>query len=233
MSKKQLQPLKGFRDRYPEDKALLEYILNTVRSVAVSYGFKEYDGPLVEPIELYEGKTSRELLEEQAFTLEDKNGNTLMLRPEMTPSMARMVAAKVNELTFPLRLFNIGLRFRYEAPQKGRDREFYQMDFDILGSQNQLTEIELLSIVVDIYRGFGATEKDFVVYINARDVMQKVLLELGIDSDTAKKVIFIIDRREKVSGEKFAGMLANVGLTKVQISGIEKTSKTKYSEANF
>jgi histidyl-tRNA synthetase len=222
MDKKSIQPLKGFRDRYPEDKALQEYIFNTVRSVAALYGFQEYDGPLVEPIELYEGKTSRELLEEQAFTLKDRKGNTLMLRPEMTPSLARMVAARSQELVLPVRFFNIGLRYRYEAPQKGRDREFYQLDFDILGSDSQLADIELLAVIVDIFSKFGATEKDFVIYINSREVLNSILLDIGIESDQAKQVISVIDRKDKMPLEAFEEALLKLGVTAEQVEGIKE-----------
>lgn len=221
MSTKGTQPLKGFRDRYPEEKAFQEYLFKTVRSVAALYGFQEYDGPLVEPIELYEGKTSRELLEEQAFTLKDRNDKTLMLRPEMTPSLARMVAAKSQELTLPIRLFNIGLRYRYEAPQKGRDREFYQMDFDILGSDSQLAEIEILAVVVELYKRLGATPENIIVYINSRDIMNQVLHDYGINTDITKKVISIIDRKEKVSDDAFTDMLTDAGLTVEQISSVQ------------
>lgn len=220
MSTKPLQPLKGFEDRYPEDKALDDYIFSIVKSVAASFGFQQYDGPLVEPIELYEGKTSRELLEEQAFTLKDRNDKTLMLRPEMTPSLARMVAARSQELTLPIRWFNIGLRYRYEAPQKGRNREFYQMDFDIIGSDSMLADVEILAVVVEIYRRFGATPKDVVVYLNSRQILNDVLQEFDIPAELSKEVIFVIDRKEKVSSEKFEVMLEETGLRKEQVQKI-------------
>ncbi len=126
-----LNPLKGFRDLYPKDKAIQNYIFEKLRLTAALFGFEEYDGPLVESIDLYLEKSSKELVENQTFQILSKKEEGLLLRPEMTPTLARMVAKEEGSLIFPLKLFNLGLRYRYEAPQKGRNREFYQADFDI------------------------------------------------------------------------------------------------------
>lgn len=232
MSTKSLNPLKGFIDRYPEDKALQDYIFDTVKSIAALYSFQAWEGPIVEPIELYEGKTSRELLEEQAFTLQDRNGKTLMLRPEITPSLARLVAARVQELNLPIRWFNIGPRFRYEAPQRGRTREFYQMDFDIIGSDSQLADIEIVAIVAEMFTRFGATEKDFVIYINSRAILSDELSKLGIEGETAKKATQCIDKRDKVDQDAFEKMLAENGISDEQIQLLNRLLENteKYGE---
>jgi histidyl-tRNA synthetase len=160
-------------------------------------GFEPYDGPLLEPIELYLNKTSEELIKKQAYTLKDKNDQTLLLRPEMTPSMARMVAARANELVFPLKLFNLGLRYRYEAPQKGRGREFMQTDFDILGTNSFLADAEIINAAVQILLEFGATDKDFKVLVNSRRFMESKLLESGVNQKDLKQTLNIIDRVDK------------------------------------
>ncbi len=174
-----LNPLKGFRDLYPQEKGVQSYLFEKIRQVANLLGYMEYDGPIVEPVELYENKTSRELLERQTFQIKNKKGEVLVLRPEMTPSLARMIANKAGQLNFPLKLYNIGARFRYEAPQKGRTREFYQADFDILGTNSIVSDAESIFTIVSIFRALGATEKDFVVYINSRVEMEKYLMDLG------------------------------------------------------
>lgn len=220
MSTKSLQPLKGFWDRYPEDMAMLNKLFETVKSVAALCGFQQYDGPLVEPIELYVGKTSRELLEDQAFTLPDKKGNTLMLRPEITPSLARMVAAKAQELPLPIRYFNIGLRYRYEAPQRGRNREFYQIDFDIIGSDSTLADIEILNVVAQLFEGWGATENDFTIYINSRELMNTQLSSFGLSTDQNKMVLSAIDKKDKVELDTFKDMLQKAELTDDQITSV-------------
>ena len=213
MAPKSTQPLKGFLDKYPQEMAFLNYLIDTVKSVAALYGFEQYDGPVIEPLELYVGKTSKEILEEQAFTLKDRNDQALMLRPEITPSLARMVAAKAQELTFPIRYFNYGLRYRYEAPQKGRNREFYQYDFDIIGSDSLLADIELLSVTVEILKKLGGTQDTFVVYINSRSEMNAFFASIGLREDQYRPVLQAIDKRDKVDDEVFINLLVKCGLT--------------------
>lgn len=221
MKTKSLQPLRGFNDRYPEDMSILNAIFDTVKSVALLCGFQQYDGPIVEPLELYVGKTSREILEEQAFTLPDKNGNTLMLRPEVTPSLARMIAAKSQVLPMPVRYFNIGLRYRYEAPQRGRNREFYQLDFDIIGSDSLIADIEILNVAIQIFLKLGGTEKDFEICINSRELMNNHLTTFGISNEQCQRILPIIDRKDKVDENAFRSMLKSIDLSVDQIQKIE------------
>lgn len=215
-----LQILKGFRELYPAEKAAQNYVLEKAYEIAKLFGFEEYDGPILEPIDLYLNKSSRELVEDQSFKVVDKNNKTYLMRPEMTPTLARMIAKKENTLTFPVRYFNAGLRYRYEAPQKGRDREFYQMDYDIIGSNNDIAEIEILSTIVALFTSFGATKKDFVIYINSRSVLTKTLFSFGISQNLIKNVISIIDKKEKVTPEAFIDMLKKETLSTDQINKI-------------
>ena len=193
-----LQAIRGFRDLYPQDKAVQNYVFDTFRAVAKQFGFEEYEGPVVEPVDLYANKSSKELLEKQTFKVVGQ-GETddLILRPEMTPTLARMVAAKAGELTFPLRYFNVGQRFRYEAPQKGRSREFYQADFDILGSDSVLADAEIIATAVAVFQKLGATENDFVVCINSRSFMQRKLKELGVQESDMAELLQKVDRMDK------------------------------------
>lgn len=194
------QALRGFRDLYPADKTVQEYIFAKVREVARLYGYEEYDGPIVEPISLYAKKSSEELLEKQTFQIKPRDkDDQWILRPEMTPTLARMVAAKSGELVFPLRYMNIGPRFRYEAPQKGRSREFWQCDFDILGSQSVVADAEILSTAISILTSLGLTEKDIEVKINSRSFLAKELDELGISEYEVKDLMRQIDRMDKQS----------------------------------
>ncbi len=192
------QALRGFRDLYPAEKAAQGYIFSKVREVARLYGYEEYDGPIVEPISLYAKKSSEELLEKQTFQIKPRDkDDQWILRPEMTPTLARLIAAKSGELVFPLRYMNIGPRFRYEAPQKGRSREFWQCDFDILGSQSVVADAETLATAISILTNLGLTEQDFEVKINSRAYLAEELEELGVNEYDIKDIIGKIDRMDK------------------------------------
>ncbi len=192
------QALRGFRDLYPAEKAVQEYIFSKVRAVAKLYGFEEYDGPIVEPVSLYAKKSSEELLEQQTFQIKPRDkDDQWILRPEMTPTLARMIAARSGELVFPLRYVNIGPRFRYEAPQKGRSREFWQSDFDILGSQTVVADAEILATAITLLTSLGLTEQDIEVKINSRSFLAEELDEIGISEYEVKDMIAKIDKMDK------------------------------------
>jgi len=195
---KQIQALRGFTDLYPREKALQQFVFSAFREVARQFGFEEYDGPIVEPVSLYANKSSEELLEKQTFQIKPRGeDDQWILRPEMTPTLARMVAAKSRELIFPLRYFNIGPRFRYEAPQKGRSREFWQADFDILGSNSVLSDAEILVSAISILKKLGFTDDEFEVKLNSRLVLQEKLMEIGVRQEQIAEVLQKIDRMDK------------------------------------
>src|SRR3990167_9022659 len=158
MTKLLTNPYKGARDFYPEDWKIQNYIFEIWRKVCLSYGFEEYNGPFLEPFELYKAKSGQELVNEQLYSFEDKGGRKVAIRPEMTPTLARMVAAKYKELERPLRWFCIPNFWRYEKPQRGRQREFYQLNIDILGAFGPEADFEVLSVAIDIMKKFGASE---------------------------------------------------------------------------
>jgi histidyl-tRNA synthetase len=203
----QFKALKGFRDLYPKEKSIQSYIFQKMRETASLFGYEEYDGPVIEPINLYLEKSSKELVENQTFQVVSKKEEALVMRPEMTPTLARMVASMENQLIFPLKLVNIGLRYRYEAPQKGREREFYQADFDILGNNLSLSDAEIIATAVNLFVSFGAKKEDFVVYINSRSEMEKNLIGLGFKKEDYKALLDVIDKQDKISNEKFIEML--------------------------
>jgi len=204
-----LNPPRGFRDLYPEEKIIQDYIFSQLKKVAQSFGFSSYEGPILEDIKIYLGKTSRELIEKQTFQIKTKQ-EVLLMRPEMTPSLARMIAKKAGQLVFPLKLFNTGLRFRYEMPQKGREREFYQSDFDILGTNSLLSDAEIINVAVSIFLNFGASKNDFVIYINSRIEMEKNLLNLGFEKNQFKLLLSIIDKQDKLSNDEFIKLLLTI-----------------------
>lgn len=234
-----LNPIRGFRDLYPDEKATQEYLFAKIRNIADNYGFVSYDGPILEPIDIYLEKTSEELIKRQTYQVVDKNGDVLVMRPEITPSMARMVAARARELTFPLRLFNNGQRFRYEAPQKGRGREFYQQDFDILGPADVVADAEILAAAISVMTELGATTDDFVVYLNSRSEMEKNLTQLGFTSSQYPKLLDAIDRQDKIDSSEFKKLLTNIEPDEQKITKLtellknQSEKKSEYFSALF
>lgn len=170
MSKLDTGPYKGVRDFYPEDMAIENYIFNTWRKVAEKYGYVEYSASLLEPTEIYTEKSGREIVDEQTFTFKDRGDRSVTLRPEMTPTTARMIAARRKSLKFPLRWFSIPNLFRYERPQRGRRREHWQLNCDLVGSAYIESDKEIISLAYAIMKEFGASEKDFEVRINNADI---------------------------------------------------------------
>jgi len=221
MVKTKIQPVKGTRDFYPEDIAFQNWLFGRIRAISESFGYQEYDGPILEPIELYLAKTSEELIKQQAFTLKDGKGRELVLRPEMTPSVARMVAAKSYELPIPARLFNIGPRFRYEAPQRGRLREFYQWDVDMFGANTPEADAEIIAVAAEFFKTLGLTPDDVVIKINDRSLIETKFAFLDIPEDKWLELTTIIDRREKLTPKAWQESLAKLDFSDKQISELE------------
>lgn len=225
-----LNPIRGFRDLYPDEKATQEYLFAKIRKIADNYGFVSYDGPILEPIDIYLEKTSEELIKRQTYQVIDKNGDVLVMRPEITPSMARMVAARARGLTFPLRFFNNGQRFRYEAPQKGRGREFYQQDFDILGPADVVADAEILAVAISVMTELGATSDDFVVYLNSRSEMEKNLTQLGFTIPQYPKLLDAIDRQDKIDSSEFKKLLTSIEPDEQKIEKLTELLKNQSEE---
>lgn len=197
------EPYKGVRDFYPQEWALLQTVFETIRKTLREYGYEEYNASPMERAELYESKTSEEIVNEQTYTFTDRGERRVTLRPEMTPTLARMVAAKRRELVYPLRWFSIGNRFRYERPQKGRLREFYQVDVDIVGLSGPKAEGEAVVMAYEILRAFGATNEDFTVRINSRRLLNAAALAAGLSTEETTTYLGLLDRKNKMPAEVF------------------------------
>jgi histidyl-tRNA synthetase len=223
------QPYKGTRDFYPKNSIINQvfdidymvyqrYILDTWRKTMISLGFDEYDASIIENAEIYLVKSGEELGSKQLYSFIDKGERKIALRPEMTPSLARMVAAKVQNLRYPLRWFSIPNCFRYEAPQKGRLREHWQLNIDILGLEAGYVELEILQAVKILYTNFGANSNNLTVEINSRSVMDQWLEKYKLN-DFQTKIFSIIDNWKKVNSEIKRDQLSQF-LTSDQIANI-------------
>lgn len=207
-----MQTLPGFRDFYPEDCARRNYILTKWREVARRYGFVEYDGPVLEPMALYEKKSGGELVG-QLFDFVDKGERHVAMRPEMTPTLARMVAARERDFKKPLKWFCVPQFFRYEKQQRGRLREFYQLNCDIIGEASPAADAEMVAVLIDTLRAFALTETDFVVRLSSRTAWQQFFANAGGKPDDEYEFFQIVDKAERTPPEKTDGLLAKFGLT--------------------
>ncbi len=209
--------LPGFRDFYPEDLILRNHIFATWRSVAARYGFEEYDGPPLESLDMYTQKSGDEIVQ-QLYAFRDKGDRDVALRPEMTPTLARMVAARVQALKKPIRWFSIPQLFRYERQQRGRLREHFQLNMDIIGEAGPLADAELIAASVDIMRGFGLGPKDVQLRISDRRVIRGLLLGRGLTESQLPTAFAVIDRSERVPKNVLEEMLKEAGYGKREAS---------------
>jgi histidyl-tRNA synthetase len=193
-----IESYKGVRDFYPKDMFVQNYIFMTWQSISEQYGFEKYDASIIEPTDLYRAKSGSELVEEQTYTFKDRGDRDVTLRPEMTPTLARMVAKKSRELVFPVRWYSIPNMFRYERPQKGRLREFWQLNADIFGVESLDAEVEIISMASDIMLTFGLTPENFTIRINDRSLVSETLKELNLDEETEYKLRKLIDQKSKI-----------------------------------
>lgn len=198
------QPYKGARDFYPEDKRIQKYLFTSLRKTVEKFGYEEYDAPLLEPLELYLAKTGEEIVNEQTYAFEDRGGRKVVIRPEMTPTVSRMVAAKRQELAYPLRWYSIPNLWRYERPQRGRLREHWQLNVDIFGIAGPQAELEIISLANQIYKDFGAKHSMYEIRLNSRVFMDYVLSQyLGLDQVEAHSIAKLIDRMHKLERSAF------------------------------
>ena len=203
-------PYKGVRDFYPADWARLGALFSRVRTVLSQWGYEEYNASPLERAELYEAKTSEEIVNEQTYTFTDRGERRVTLRPEMTPTLARMVAGKRRELAFPLRWFSIGNRFRYERPQKGRLREFYQVDVDLVGAPEGEADIEVIRIVADVLKAFGAKESDYVIRMNSRALLNAACAAAGLKGEAVQRYLRLLDKKAKMAAGEFEAARAAI-----------------------
>lgn len=198
------QPYKGARDFYPEDKRLQKYLFNVLRQTVEKFGYEEYDAPILEPLELYLAKTGEEIVNEQTYAFEDRGGRKVAIRPEMTPSVSRMVAGKRQELSYPLRWYSIPNLWRYERPQRGRLREHFQLNVDVFGLSGIEAEFEIISVADGIFQAFHAKRNMYAIKLNSRKFMDYVLHGyIGLDNVQAHSISKLIDRMHKIDRAEF------------------------------
>jgi len=195
---------KGVRDFYPEDMFIQNYIFGKFKKVCESYGYNQYDASVLEPADLYRAKSGEEIVNEQTYTFTDRGDREVTLRPEMTPTVARMVSARKQELSFPLRWYSIPNLFRYEKPQKGRLREHWQLNVDLFGVGDTAAEVEVISLAYSIMKELGLKDTDFQIRLNSREIMNFILNDLmSLDEATAQKICKLIDKKNKLEPKDF------------------------------
>jgi histidyl-tRNA synthetase len=213
---KLITPVKGTRDFYPEDLAIRNWIYQRMATVSKLFGYNEYDGPFLEKIDLYAAKSGEELVKEQAFVFPDRGGDLITLRPELTPSLARMIAQKQKSLVFPQRWWSFGPFWRYERPQKGRSREFFQWNIDMLGSSSVEADAEMIAIAATFFKQSGLKPDQVRVFVNSRLLIESELANIGINMDMKTEIFRLIDRREKLSAEVWRDVALSLGVSKKQ-----------------
>lgn len=202
-----MQPYKGARDFYPEDKQIQKWIFDKWRRVVERYGYVEYDAPILEPTDLYLMKGSQEIIETQTYTFKDRGDRSVTIRTEMTPSVSRMVAGRRQELSYPARWYSIPNLWRYERMQKGRLREFWQLNVDMFGVSSAQAELEMIQIVDDLFQAFKAKRSTYTIKVNSRVLVTEILSSIGVSAGRATAVIRLIDRIKKMSTDEFATAL--------------------------
>lgn len=217
MSKEAIQSLPGFREFFPDTCALRNYLFHHWRATARRYGFVEYETPVLEPVELYKRKSGEEIVK-QLFHFEDQGGRGVAMRPEITPGLARMAAARQRDFRKPMKWFEIGACFRYEKPQKGRGREFYQFNCDILGEASPAADADLVALAIDVMRALGFREGDFIVRLSDRNVWPAFLEKSGVAAEHLTAFLQIIDKMEREKPEVTAAKLAELGLTREAVN---------------
>lgn len=226
MSQLSSEPYKGTRDFYPEDMRLREYIFAKWRQVAKRYGYESYDAPLLEPIEVYAAKSGQELVNEQTYQFVDRGDRQVAIRPEMTPTVSRMIAARRQELAYPARWYSIAQFMRYERPQRGREREFWQLNVDIFGTDRVTAEAEIITLGDEILKAFGATSDMYQIRINNRKVINVMMAHyLGLDTVQAHLMTKLFDRKNKISHEDFRDQAIEIFGEVAAKEGLQKVAQ--------
>ena len=218
---------RGTRDFYPNEMRLRSWLFDKFHAASKAHGFEEYDSPILEYEELYTRKQGEEITQ-QLFNFEDKGGRKVSLRPEMTPSLARMVMAQAKTLPLPLKWYSIPQCWRYERTQRGRGREHYQWNVDIWGTENISADAELFSVLTTFLEGVGLTEEDVVIRVSSRKVLEEVLGALGITGELFAKTCIIVDKMDKLSPEVIDEQLTELGHGSEVISTIQSTLGLKH-----
>jgi len=216
-----IPPVKGTRDFYPEQMAIRTWLYNTIRGISESFGYQEWDAPFLETLDLYAAKSGEELVKKQSYVFTDRGGDEITLRPELTPSLARMVAARQNELAFPARWWSFGPFWRYERPGRGRAREFFQWNIDMLGVNSPEADAELVAIAATFLKVVGLAPAQAHICVNNRRFMDAEFDALGILPAKKADVSGLVDRRVKMEPEPWETNALEIGLTSQQLDGLK------------
>ena len=217
-----IQSVRGTREFYPRDLALRNWLYTMIRKISESYGYQEYDGPFLETLDLYAAKSGEELVKEQSFVFPDRGGEMITLRPELTLSLARMIAQRQSQLVFPLRWWSFGPFWRYEKPQKGRTREFFQWNIDLVGVDSPEADAEIISLGCLILRESGLNSEQARLLINDRELMISELKKLALNEEQQKHAFKIIDRQEKMSDADWEAFVLEHGWKPAQLHGLKE-----------
>lgn len=226
MSTLSTQSYKGSRDFYPAEKRVQNYIFDVWRKVSERFGYEEYGAPILEPLEVYAAKSGQELVNEQTYQFVDRGGRNVAIRPEMTPTIARMVAGRQQELGYPARLYSIANFMRYERPQKGREREFWQLNTDIFGVEGSQADAEIIRLADTVMQEFGAKRDMYTVRINNRDLINFMMAQyLRLDAVQAQLMIKLFDRKGKITNEQFRDQAIEIFDQEYAQEGLRKIAK--------
>jgi histidyl-tRNA synthetase len=216
-----INSVKGTRDFYPEQMRVRNWLYQKMRKVSEAFGYEEYEGPFLETIDLYAAKSGDELVKEQAFTFQDRGGDWITLRPELTPTLARMVAQKQSQLVFPLKWWSFGPMWRYERPQKGRSREFFQWNIDLIGAETPAVDAELVAIGAMFLQEVGLKPDQVQILVNNRRLMDDELAKLNIKPEEKSSIYRLIDRKDKMKLDDWREYAKEVGLNNSQLQSLE------------
>jgi histidyl-tRNA synthetase len=217
-----IPPVKGTRDFFPEDMAFRRWLYERIRTVSEQFGYQEFEAPFLERLDLYAAKSGEELVKDQSFVFPDRGGELVALRPELTPSLARMVAARSQRLPRPIRWWSYGPFWRYERPQKGRSREFFQWNIDLLGVDSPQADAEIATIAAIFFQTVGLSPSEVMIKVNSRRLADTQLNAIGVPVDLRPAVFRLIDRRDKLSSKKWGDYAQEIGLEDSQFTGLKE-----------
>ena len=226
------EPYKGVRDFYPEDQFLQRYIYEHMERICELFGYEEYGGSVLEPAELYKSKTSEEIVNEQTYTFTDRGDREVTLRPEMTPTLARMIAARSREIPLPARWYTIANVFRYERPQRGRVREHWQLNADLIGVSGVEADAEIIAIAHGILRSLGADEHNFEIRVSDRRILDAIYGSADIPDEMRTDLTRLLDRREKLTDfeAQASSLIGDKKKTRALLEELEHITSTAYLE---
>ena len=217
-----VRSVKGTRDFYPVEMAKRQWVYGRLKTVSESFGYQHYDGPCLETLELYAAKSGEELVKEQSFVFNDRGGDQITLRPELTPSLARMIAEKQNELVFPVRWWSYGPFWRYERPQRGRTREFFQWNIDLIGSDSVEADAELVAVACSFMRSLGLGPEQVKIRYNDRELMDQAFSELGVRPENKSGLLKMVDRIDKLPADIWEEKVLGLGLDQAQLESLKR-----------